>query len=96
MKKILVIDDSETIRQQVKQALAATGYEIVEAVAGEPARIHAVRTTPVTRLMHLCPAYLGSAAIARKIGETDLRWPVPLQTAALGNYPKGELVAPPS
>ena len=34
MKKILVIDDSETIRRQVKQALAATGYEIIEAVDG--------------------------------------------------------------
>jgi two-component system, chemotaxis family, chemotaxis protein CheY len=34
VKKILVIDDSETIRQQVKQALAATGYEIVEAIDG--------------------------------------------------------------
>jgi len=34
VKKILVIDDSETIRQQVKQALASTGYEIVEAVDG--------------------------------------------------------------
>jgi two-component system chemotaxis response regulator CheY len=34
VKKILVIDDSETIRQQVKQALAATGYEIIEAVNG--------------------------------------------------------------
>jgi two-component system, chemotaxis family, chemotaxis protein CheY len=34
VKTILVIDDSETIRQQVKQALAATGYEIVEAIDG--------------------------------------------------------------
>jgi len=34
VKKILVIDDSETIRQQVMQALASTGYEIVEAVDG--------------------------------------------------------------
>jgi two-component system chemotaxis response regulator CheY len=34
VKKVLVIDDSETIRQQVKQALAATGYQIIEAVDG--------------------------------------------------------------
>jgi two-component system chemotaxis response regulator CheY len=34
VKRILVIDDSETIRQQVRQALASTGYEIVEAVDG--------------------------------------------------------------
>jgi two-component system chemotaxis response regulator CheY len=31
---VLIIDDSETIRLQVKQALAATGYHIIEAVDG--------------------------------------------------------------
>jgi two-component system chemotaxis response regulator CheY len=34
VKKILVIDDSETIREQVKQALAQTSYEVLEAVDG--------------------------------------------------------------
>jgi len=34
VKRILVNDESATIRQQVKQALAATGYEIIEAVDG--------------------------------------------------------------
>jgi two-component system chemotaxis response regulator CheY len=34
VKKVLVVDDSETIRQQVKQALVAAGCEIVEAVDG--------------------------------------------------------------
>jgi two-component system, chemotaxis family, chemotaxis protein CheY len=33
-KKILIIDDSATIRQQVKNALAGAGFEIVEAADG--------------------------------------------------------------
>jgi len=45
LKKILVIDDSETIRQQVRQALAATGYEIVEAVDGADG-LDKLRTLP--------------------------------------------------
>jgi two-component system chemotaxis response regulator CheY len=34
VKKVLVIDDSETVRQQVQQALGPAGYQILEAVDG--------------------------------------------------------------
>lgn len=34
MKKLLVVDDSETVRRQVRQALAGGGYTIVECVDG--------------------------------------------------------------
>jgi len=32
--KILVIEDSQTVRQQVRQTLAGAGYEVVEATDG--------------------------------------------------------------
>lgn len=75
---------------------AATGFEIPEAVMGEPARIHPCRASPVTRAMPGSPAYLGSAALVRKISETALTWPV--ETAAVTGqmYPSGELVARPT
>jgi hypothetical protein len=71
---------------------SATGFEIVEAVCGEPARIHACRTNPVTRdLPGSREAYLGSASIVRKISDTTLTWPVPVAVAARDSYPAGEL-----
>jgi len=45
VKKVLVIDDSDTIRQQVKHALAATGYQIIEAVDGVDG-LEKLRTIP--------------------------------------------------
>jgi two-component system chemotaxis response regulator CheY len=33
-KKVLIVDDSETLRQQVGSALRSAGFEIVEAVDG--------------------------------------------------------------
>jgi two-component system chemotaxis response regulator CheY len=32
--RVLVVDDSETVRQQVRQALQPAGYDVVEAVDG--------------------------------------------------------------
>jgi Methyltransferase domain len=75
---------------------ASTGFEVLEAVCGEPARIHAVCPNPATRTLQNSPAFLGSASIVRKISETALTWPVSLQTASRDSYPVGELSEPPT
>ncbi|MBI4626995.1 MAG: class I SAM-dependent methyltransferase [Verrucomicrobia bacterium] len=74
---------------------SATGFEVVEAACGEPAHLHAFRTTPATLGLPHGPAFLGSASIVRKIAGTDLTWPVGIETAAHEMYPAGELSEPP-
>lgn len=44
-KKILVVDDSATVRQQVALALAPEGFEVCEAVDGVQG-LKAIETTP--------------------------------------------------
>src|SRR5688572_16442566 len=34
-RRVLIVDDSATVRQQVRMALAAAGFEVIEAVDGE-------------------------------------------------------------
>ncbi len=70
---------------------SSTGFEILESVMGEPARVHAVRTNGVTKSLPESVAYLGSASIAKKISETVLTWDVPVEIAAGAMYPTGEL-----
>ena len=74
----------------------ATGFEILEAVAGEPARVHPIRGSLVTRDMPSSPAYLGSASIVRKVAETSLTWPVTTRAVTATSYPAGELAQPPT
>jgi two-component system, chemotaxis family, chemotaxis protein CheY len=50
--KILVVDDSETVRQQVRQALESAGYEVIEAADGMDG-FETIRTAPDLALV-LC------------------------------------------
>lgn len=43
-KKVIVIDDSQTVRQQVGRALSEAGFEMIEAVDGKDGLI-AIRNT---------------------------------------------------
>ena len=44
-KKIIIIDDSSTVRQQVRIALQQAGFEVVEAVDGEEG-LSSIQTMP--------------------------------------------------
>ncbi|MBN9163302.1 MAG: two-component system response regulator [Myxococcales bacterium 68-20] len=51
-KKIIVIDDSQTVRQQVSVVLVNAGYEVIEAEDGEEGAA-AIRANP-TAAMAIC------------------------------------------
>lgn len=73
-----------------------TGFEILEAVMGEPARVHPFRTSEVTRDMPGSPAFLGSACLAKKVSTATVDWPNPRSFGFRGMYPAGELSASPT
>ena len=52
MKRVLVVDDSDTVRNQVRKALAPSGYEIIQAIDGLEG-LKALRANPGLSLV-LC------------------------------------------
>lgn len=72
MKKILVVDDSPTVRQQVGLALSQAGYEIVEAVDG----LDAIGKVDPTIAMMICDVNMprmNGLEMLEKL-RTDARW----------------------
>jgi hypothetical protein len=57
---------------------AHSGFEICEVAVGEPARIVAHVAHAATMGLEAVPAFLTSAVLARKVGETDLQWDAPV------------------
>ncbi|MCK6509071.1 response regulator [Myxococcota bacterium] len=51
-KRVLLVDDSATVRQQLRQALIPAGFEIVEAVDGEEGLEHLLHTSDLS--MAIC------------------------------------------
>ena len=72
MKKILVVDDSPTVRQQVGLALAEAGFQMVEAVDG----VDALAKVDASIAMLICdvnmPRMNGLETIEQL--RTDARW----------------------
>lgn len=64
-----------------------TGFEIVEAVMGEPANIVAHACHPATAFEDSHIVYLGSAVLCRKVDDTQLTWNVNTQEIINTMYP---------
>jgi len=72
MKKILVIDDSPTVRQQVGLALSQAGYQVVEAVDG----VDAISKVDASINMLICDVNMprmNGLEMLEKL-RTDARW----------------------
>lgn len=66
---------------------ARTGFEVIEAVMGLPAVIVPKHLGASTDGLWLQPAYMGTAMLARKIGESSLSWDVSVSEIGAGEYP---------
>ena len=71
VKKVLVVDDSETIRLQVRKALTAEGYEVIEAVDGQDGldQLRAVRDIRAVLCDVNMPRMTGIEFVAKAQGD---------------------------
>lgn len=67
---------------------AATGFEVLETALGERASVVADFCHGPVAGLPLEPAYLGSAALVRKVGASDLRWDVDMADITSSVYPQ--------
>ena len=72
MKKILVIDDSPTVRQQVGLALAQAGFQVIEAVDGYDA-ISKVDATVAMLICDVNMPRMNGLEMLEKL-RADARW----------------------
>lgn len=64
-----------------------SGFEIIATAAGEPGKVIANVVHPATSGLDLQPAFLSSAVLARKVGETDLSWAADAAAVVRDAYP---------
>ena len=68
-----------------------TGFEVVHAAEGVPAKVYSISPDPLTRGLREAYMNMGVAIIARKIGDYDpqkLRWDVDVAKVVTGEYPR--------
>jgi SAM-dependent methyltransferase len=66
---------------------ARSGFEMVAAAMGQKAQIVAILMNDITAGLPGAAAYLGTVAIARKTGPTELSWGVNATDVVSGSYP---------
>ncbi|MCK4665501.1 response regulator [Candidatus Dependentiae bacterium] len=83
MKKILVVDDSKTIRLMMEAGLSKEGYEVITAIDGEDGLIKAFTENPNLIVLDVMMPKLNGFQVCRKIkrDERTLHIPVLILTA---------------
>jgi hypothetical protein len=66
---------------------AHTGFEVLDAVMGLPAAIVPKHLDASTNELWLQPAFMGTAMLARKVGDSNLQWDVSPGSLGIGDYP---------